>query len=67
MAGHEDLRAAARDAQAEVDELRERYRADTSDDEVGQALYAAREAASAAWAALWDAVPEEKPPPQQVL
>lgn len=62
----EDLRREVAEAQARLDALRGDY-ARTRDDKTGRALLAARESASRALAALWEAHPEEKPPTQRVM
>lgn len=59
------LRRAADETQAKVAELREKY-AEKQDERTGRALLSAREKASKALQALWDAFPEEKPPTQTV-
>lgn len=60
------LRKAVEDAQAKVADLREKYAA-KQDERTGRALLTAREKASEALQALWDAVPDEKPPTQSVM
>lgn len=61
------LRRRVEETQTEVDRLREEWANDRTDDAVGARLVQAREAASAALTALWDAAPGERPPPQRVL
>jgi hypothetical protein len=60
------LRKQVEETAAKVAELREKYAA-SQDERTGRALLKAREKASEALAALWDAVPEEKPPTQSVI
>lgn len=60
------LRKNAEQAQAKVDELRDKY-AKKQDERTGRALLTAREKASEALQALWAAVPDEKPPTQRVM
>lgn len=59
------LRKAVEQAQSKVDDLREKY-AKKPDERTGRALLTAREKASEALRALWDALPEEKPPSQRL-
>ena len=60
------LRKNAEQAQKRLDEARDAYKTRGTDAN-GRKLQKARTDASEAWAALWDAVPDEKPPSQQVM
>jgi hypothetical protein len=60
------LRTTAEDAQAKLDDLRDKY-AKKPTDATGAQLAKARKDASKAWAALWAAAPGEKPPTQRVM
>jgi hypothetical protein len=60
------LRKQVEETADKVNELREKY-AENQDQRTGRALLKAREKAREALVALWDAVPEEKPPPQAVM
>lgn len=60
------LRKRVEETQATVDELRAKYQAKQTE-ATGRKLLAAREDASVALSALWDAFPGEKPPTQFVM
>ena len=60
------LRRKVEETQAKVDDLREKW-AKKPTDATGKQLLKAREDASEALSALWDAVPREKPPTQRVM
>lgn len=60
------LRRKVEQTQAKVVELRDRFQANPTDKRLGRQLLAAREKASEALKALWDACPDEKPPPQRI-
>lgn len=67
MAAFAALRDQADAAQKRVDDLRVKFAADPTDNRTGRQLLNARAKASAALAALWEVVPEEKPPTQRIL
>lgn len=60
------LRREVEATQAKVAELRDKY-AKKKDERTGKALLAAREKASEALQALWNAAPDEKPPSQTLM
>lgn len=61
------LRKKVEQTQAKLDDLRERYAKKPSDKALGRQLLTARQKASDALQALWDAMPDEKPPSQSVM
>lgn len=67
MAANEGaLRRKVEETHATVADLRTKW-AEERDDGIGRQLVEARAHASAALEALWDAVPDEKPPTQRVM
>ena len=60
------LRRKVEQTQAKVDELRAKYQSKPTK-QLGRQLLTARQKASEALTALYDAVPDEKPPTQRVL
>lgn len=61
------LRKQVEATQAKVDELRKKYQAKPTNKALGRQLLTAREKASEALTALYDALPAEKPPTQKVM
>lgn len=59
------LRRKVEETQATVEDLRFQYQAEPTE-EAGRRLLDARQAASEALQALWDAAPDEKPPAQRL-
>lgn len=60
------LRKAVEQTQAKVDDLRAKYQAQPTK-QLGRQLLTAREKASVALQALYDAAPGDKPPTQRVM
>jgi hypothetical protein len=60
------LRKAVEQTQAKVDELRAKYQSKPTK-QLGRQLLTAREKASEALVALYEAAPNEKPPTQRVM
>lgn len=59
------LREQVTQTQADLDDLRAQYQAEPTE-ALGRQLFDARQKASAALLALWEEVPEEKPPTQSL-